>query len=196
MLPAYFPHALRRASALMKAGAGQQLFAAGNAVQACYRVVKGRVTLFRTTADGARIVLQQAADGDWLIEPAPYDKTVSCSAIADRATTLRAVPVRAFRQALREDAGFANAWARETALTARRLQRTVARLTLPLASERILHYIATEADARTGELTLDFPLCEWARRLGMKGETLSRVLSELEAGGSILRSGRRGFRLP
>jgi DNA-binding IclR family transcriptional regulator len=72
----------------------------------------------------------------------------------------------------------------------------VARLTLPLASERILHYIATEADARTGELTLDFPLCEWARRLGMKGETLSRVLSELEAGGSILRSGRRGFRLP
>ena len=91
---------------------------------------------------------------------------------------------------------FANAWARETALTARRLQRTVERLTLSLASERILHYIATEADARSGELALAFPLCEWARRLGMKGETLSRVLAEMEAGGSVLRIGRRGFRLP
>lgn len=196
MLPAYFPAELREASSLLSVGAGERLFEAGVALQACYRVVKGRITLFRQTADGARIVLQHAADGDWLIEPGPFDKTVSCSAIADRPTSLRAVPMRAFRKALQEDAAFANAWARETALTARRLQRTVERLTLTLASDRVVHYIATEADAKTGELVLDFPLCEWARRLGMKGETLSRVLAEMEAEGSVLRSGRRGFRLP
>ncbi len=194
MLPAYFPHALRRASTPMKAGAGEQLFAAGETVQACYRVVKGRVMLMRTTADGGRIVLQQAADGDWLIEPGPFDKTVSCSAVADRPTTLRAVPMRAFRKVLQEDAAFANAWARETALTARRLQRTVERLTLSLASERILHYIATEADARTGELTLDFPLCEWARRLGMKGG--NPVARAGRHGGGGQRAAHRPARLP
>lgn len=196
MLPAYFPVPLRAAATLLKAAAGERLFAAGEAVQACYRVIRGRVTLFRLAADGTPIVLQQAADGDWLIEPGPYDKAITCFAVADRATTLRAVPVRAFRKALREDAAFANAWARETALTARRLQRTVERLTLLLASERIVHYIATEADEGSDELVLAFPLCEWARRLGMKGETLSRVLADMEAAGSVVRSGRRGFRLP
>ncbi|MBM3390842.1 MAG: Crp/Fnr family transcriptional regulator [Betaproteobacteria bacterium] len=196
MLPAYFPAELRKASSLFRAAAGERLFEAGAAVQACYRVDRGRVSLFRQVADGGRIVLQQANEGDWLIEPGPYDRTVSCSAVADRATALRIVPVRPFRKALQEDAAFANAWARETALTARRLQRTVERLTLSLASERVLHYVATEADANTGELVLDFPLCEWARRLGMKGETLSRVLGEMEAGGALLRTGRRGFRLP
>lgn len=196
MLPAYFPVELRKASTLMRAGARESLFETGHAVQACFRVVKGRVTLFRMNADGGRIVLQQATDGDWLIEPGPYDKTVTCSAIAERPTTLRAVPVRAFRKVLREDAAFANDWARETAQTARLLQRTVERLTLSLASDRIVHYIATEADAKTGELSLNFPLCEWARRLGMKGETLSRVLADMEAAGSLLRIGRRGFRLP
>ncbi len=195
MLPAYFPDELREAATLLKCRAGETLFETGEAVRACYRVVKGRVTLFRTSADGGRIVLQLATDGDWLIEPVPYDKTVSCSAIADRPTALHAVPVRAFRKALQEDAAFANAWARETALTARRLQRTVERLTLSLASERILHYLATEAEAKSGELILKSPLCEWARRLGMKGETLSRVLAEMEAGGSLQRTGRRGFRL-
>lgn len=191
MLPAYFPAELRKASSLLRVTAGERLFEAGAAVQACYRVVKGRMTLFRQTADGARIVLQHAADGDWLIEPGPYEKLVSCFAVAERDTTLRALPARAFRKALQEDAAFANAWARETALTARRLQRTVERLTLTLASDRVVHYIATEADAKTGELILGFPLCEWARRLGMKGETLSRVLGEMEAGGSVLRTGRR-----
>lgn len=196
MLPAYFPAELRQASALMKADARESLFETGHAVQSCFRVVKGRVTLFRMSADGARIVLQQAADGDWLIEPGPYDKTITCSAVAERPTILRAVPVLAFRRVLRENALFANDWARETALTARRLQRTVERLTLSLASDRIVHYIATESDVKSGELVLNFPLCEWARRLGMKGETLSRVLAEMEAEGSLLRTGRRGFRLP
>ena len=196
MLPAYFPAELREASSLLRVGAGERLFEAGVALQACYRVVKGRITLFRQTADGARIVLQHAADGDWLIEPGPFDRTVSCSAIVARPATLRALPARVFRKALQEDAAFANAWARETALTAHRLQRTVERLSLIRASDRVVHYIATEADAQSGELSLPFPLREWARRLGMTGETLSRVLADMEAEGSVLRIGRRGFRLP
>jgi CRP-like cAMP-binding protein len=196
MLPAYFPAALREASFLFRAAAGERLFESGAAVQACYRVVKGRITLFRSADCGTQIVLQHAADGDWLIEPGPFDKTFSCSASVDGAATLRAVPARAFRKALQADAAFANAWARETALTARRLQRTVERLSLIRASDRIVHYIATESDANTGELYLSFPLREWARRLGMTGETLSRVLADMEAGGSVLRTGRRGFRLP
>lgn len=196
MLPDYFPSGLREASVLYRAAAGGRLFEAGAAVQACYRVVRGRVTLFRQTADGTQIVLQHASDGDWLIEPGPYDKAVTCLAVVERATTLRAVPVHAFRKALGEDAAFANSWARETALTARRLQRTVERLSLIRASDRIVHYIATESDARTGELSLSFPLREWARRLGMTGETLSRVLADMEVEGSLLRTGRRGFRLP
>jgi CRP-like cAMP-binding protein len=196
MLPVYFPAELREASSLLRVGAGERLFEAGTAVQACYRIVRGCVTLYRRTADGTPLVLQHAADGDWLIEPGLFERTVTCAAAAERATTLRAVPVRAFRKALQEDAAFASAWARETALTARRLQCTVERLSLIRASDRIVHYIATESDAKTGELYLSFPLREWARRLGMTGETLSRVLADMEAEGCVLRTGRRGFRLP
>jgi CRP-like cAMP-binding protein len=138
--------------------------------------------------------VQHAGEGEWLVEPSPFDRTVTCSAIAERPAVVRAVPIRAFRAALRRDAEFANAWSRETAQRAKRLQRTVERLSLIRASDRILHYLATEGDGV--EVRLAFPLREWARQLGMTGETLSRVLADMEAEGNVVRIGRRGFRLP
>lgn len=195
MLPAYFPAELREASSLIRLNAGERLFTPDKPPLACHYVVKGRITLLRSAAYGSPFVAQHAAEGDWLVEPGPYDKSVSCSAIADRPSIVRAVPIRAFRASLRRDAEFANAWNRETAQRAKRLQRTVERLSLIRASDRILHYLATEG-AAGGEVRLGFPLREWARQLGMTGETLSRVLADMEAEGSVERIGRRGFRLP
>lgn len=194
MLPAYFPAELRQASSLIRLQAGERLFSPEVPPLACYRVEKGRILLSRPLAS-TPLVLQHAREGDWLVEPSPYDKTVSCSAIAERPAVLSAVPLRAFRAALRRDADFANAWSREAARRAKRLQQTVERLGLTLASDRIRHYLATEGGAG-GEVHLTFPLREWARQLGMTGETLSRVLADMEDEGSVVRIGRRGFRLP
>lgn len=194
MLPAYFPADLCEASSLLRLDAGEQLFAADTPPLACYRVVRGSVALLRTAAGGAPSVVQRAGEGDWLVEPGPYDKRATCSAIAKRPSIVRAVPIRAFRAELRRDAEFANGWGRETALRARRLQLTVERLSLIRASDRILHYLATEG-AADDEVRLEFPLREWARQLGMTGETLSRVIADMEADGSVVRTGRRGFRL-
>lgn len=194
-LPAWFPSALRQASRSLTLAAGQRLFETGGPVRACYRVVTGGVSLLRPGPASAQALVQRAADGEWLVEPDPHDKVVTCLAVAQRATILCAVPARAFRKALREDAGFAVAWMRETARTARRLQRAVERLSMSRASDRIVHYLATESDAGSCELELTFPLCEWARRLGVSGETLSRTLADMQAHGSVLRCGRRMFRL-
>lgn len=197
MLPAWFPDELRGESSLVRLKAGERLFAPDKPPQACYRVVKGRVTLQRQTPDGAPSIVQHAGEGDWLVEPGPFDKNLTCTAFVERPAVVRAVPIRAFRAALRSDAEFANAWGREIALRAKRLQLTVERLSLTRASDRILHYLATEGDAANrGEVRLAFPLREWARQLGMTGETLSRVLADLEAEGGVVRIGRRGFRLP
>lgn len=196
MLPAWFPAELRDASSLVRLQAVERLFVPDTPPQACYRVVKGRVTLLRPAPGGAPSIVQHAGEGDWLVEPGPFDKTVTCTAFADRPAVVRAVPIRAFRAALRSDAEFANAWSREIALRAKRLQLTVERLSLTRASDRILHYLATEGDAARGEVRLAFPLREWARQLGMTGETLSRVLADLEDEGIVVRVGRRGFYLP
>lgn len=193
MLPAYFPTELREASSLIRLQAGECLFSPDAPPLACYRVLKGRVALLRPAADGASLDVQHAGEGEWLVEPSPFDRTVTCSAIAERPAVVRAVPIRAFRAGLRRDAEFANAWSRETAQRAKRLQRTVERLSLIRASDRILHYLATEGDGV--EVRLTFPLREWARQLGMTGETLSRVLADMEAEGNVVRIGRRGFRL-
>ncbi|MBI4988954.1 MAG: Crp/Fnr family transcriptional regulator [Rhodocyclales bacterium] len=195
MLPAYFPAELREASSLIRLKAGEHLFSPDAPPLACYRVLKGRVALLRPAADGASMDVQHAGEGEWLVEPSPFDRTVTCSAIAERPAVVRAVPIRAFRATLRRDAEFANAWSRETAQRAKRLQLTVERLSLIRACDRILHYLATEG-AGGGEVYLAFPLREWARRLGMTGETLSRVLADMEAEGNVVRIGRRGFRLP
>jgi CRP-like cAMP-binding protein len=195
MLPAYFPTELREASSLIRLKAGERLFSPDAPPLACYRVLKGRVALLRPAADGASLDVQHAGEGEWLVEPSPFDRTVTCSAIAERPAVVRAVPIRAFRATLCRDAEFANAWSRETAKRAKRLQLAVERLSLTRASDRILHYLATEG-AGGGEVHLAFPLREWARRLGMTGETLSRVLADMEAEGNVVRIGRRGFRLP
>lgn len=194
MLPAYFPADLREASSLLRLAAGEQLFAADTSPLACYRVVKGSMSLLRPVAVGGPLVVQHAGEGDWLVEPGPYDKRTTCTATAERPTIIRMVPIRAFRDGLRRDAEFANGWGRETALRARRLQLTVERLSLIRASDRILHYLAMEG-ADGGEVHLDFSLREWARQLGMTGETLSRVVADMETEGSVERIGRRGFRL-
>lgn len=194
MLPAYFPAELRDASSLIRLKVGERLFTPDAPPLACYRVVQGRISLLRPAGEGLPLVVQHAAVGDWLVEPGPYDKRVDCSAIADRPSIVRAVPIRAFRATLRRDAEFANAWSGETARRVKRLQLMVERLGLTRASDRILHYLATE-DSVGGEVRLAFPLREWARQLGMTGETLSRVLADMEAEGSVVRTGRRAFRL-
>jgi DNA-binding MarR family transcriptional regulator len=63
------------------------------------------------------------------------------------------------------------------------------RLRLKKASDRVLHYLACEAD-KTGKVVLRSSVMEWAAELGLEAATLYRTLSELERDGVLRRQGR------
>ncbi|MFP4274154.1 MAG: Crp/Fnr family transcriptional regulator [Paracoccaceae bacterium] len=123
--------------------AGETLFLAGQAVEAVFLVLSGRVHLQRHTPDGARLILQDAGPGDILAEASAYSARYHCDAVVVTATTLASLPKPVFLAALREDADLGEAW---SSLLARSVQ--AARLR---AEIRSLPRVADRLNAWLGE---------------------------------------------
>jgi CRP-like cAMP-binding protein len=72
------------------------------------------------------------------------------------------------------------------------LRRDMARLRMPTAESRLMHYLLTENRFdRNGQTLLDGYFHEIALRLNLAPATLSRTLADLQRRGSINRKGRR-----
>ena len=188
--PDFLPATLTVASHRVHLSAGQVLFACGAPVDHLYWILRGEVVSLRRTPSGQEAVTMRGRSGEFFAESSMYMPFYDCAAVARKPAVVLALPLRPLRQALVDDAPFADVFLRTVVLALRRQSSRVERLRLRGASERIQHYLACEASA-DGCCKLDIPLSEWALELGLEPETLYRTLRVLEENGVVLRDKQR-----
>ncbi|HEY1426282.1 MAG TPA: helix-turn-helix domain-containing protein [Caulobacteraceae bacterium] len=166
----------------------EQIFGEGDAADCVYKVVSGAVRCLRRLADGRRQITEFYLPGDMFgveLGATRHSTTEALGEtvllVARRNTLTVDQSERLWRLALRD---------------LHRAQEHVLTLGRRSASERIarlLVELAQRLDA-DGELKLPMSRLDMADYLGLTIETVSRVLTQLQAEDVIRLSGRRGVR--
>jgi len=187
-LTAHLPQYLRSISTVQWLQAGNYLFRRGDVVDAAYQVVQGTVGLSCGLPSCEAAPSQLLGAGEFLVGP----EGAHChNAISQRkdGIVLR-IPIHAFRAVLFKDSSFAAAFGMQMVERSQRLHRQFERLSLKSAEERLCHYLMTESDDRTGQVTLKRNFSALANELKIANATLSRLLKNMVAQGRIQRDGR------
>jgi len=187
-LTAHLPQNLRSVSTLQWLQAGDYLFRRGEAVDAAYQAVQGTVGLScgLPACEASPSMLLGA--GEYLVESGA---TYSHNAISQsKGGTVLRIPLHAFRAVLLKDGSFAAEFGMQMAERAQRLHRQSERLNLKSAEERLCHYLMTESDDESCQVTLIGTYAKFANELNITHETLCRLLKSMSAQGRIQRDGR------
>lgn len=178
--------ALAREAQLMHARRGAWLTRRGEALRGVFTVARGSAKVALRRADGVERVLRFIAPGETFGEAAVLlgrDSAVDAVALAD--CTVVILPAAAIRALAARHAAFAHGMARVLAERMLGLMKEVESSELRPASERLAAYLLTLAQpAGGGEAwTARLPATKTlvASRLGIKKETLSRLLHDLTA---------------
>jgi CRP-like cAMP-binding protein len=161
------------------------LFLTGVRPEWMYFVCDGEVVLERHGQNGEVANLQRCQRG-FVGEASLNSAAYHCDARTTSPSKIVRIPVRALRQALKEDFSFAERWINMLSSEVRRLRLQNERLSFPKVQSRILHLIETEG--QDGRYTLGCSLKQLARQLAVTHEALYRALSQLEKTGKITRS--------
>jgi CRP-like cAMP-binding protein len=162
------------------------LFLTGVRPQWMYFVCEGEVVLERHSQNGEVANLQRCQMG-FVGEASLTSAAYHCDARTTAPSAIVRIPIRALRQALKQDYEFAERWIQMLSSEVRRLRLQNERLSLPKVQSRILHLIETEG--RDGRYTLGCSLKQLAGQLAVTHEALYRALAQLEKTGKISRSG-------
>jgi len=168
---------------------GETLFKLGAPVTHLYFVLEGEIKAVRYLADGTSCVMQRGREGEVFGSPALCIDRYTCEASASCPTRVVEIPAEALRVAVVEDGELALHFSLALAQDMRRQCSRYERLRLKKAGDRVLHYLACEAD-ETGRVVLRSSVMEWAAELGLEAATLYRTLSDLERDGVLRRQGR------
>lgn len=122
--------------------AGDILFRVGDPVSSLFLVIAGALRLTRSLPHGFRLTLQRAGPGAVLSEASLFANSYHCDASAVEDSVLRVVPLRRVRAALRDDAEFASALARDLAHEIHRARAHAEILSLKTVAERVDAWIA------------------------------------------------------
>ena len=164
------------------------LFLTGARPQWMYFVCEGEVVLERHGPNGEVANLQRCQAG-FVGEASLTSATYHCDARTTTPSEVVRIPVRALRQALKQDYGFAERWIQMLSSEVRRLRLQNERLSLPKVQTRILHLIETEG--QEGCYILECSLKQLAKQLAVTHEALYRALAQLEKTGKITRNGNQ-----
>lgn len=168
---------------------GETLFKLGAPVKYLYFVLDGELKAVRYLADGTSCVMQRGREGEVFGSPALCVDRYTCEAIASCPTQVVEIPAEVLRVAVVENGELALHFSLALAQDMRRQCSRYERLRLKKASDRVLHFLACEADAG-GQVVLHSSVMEWAAELGLEAATLYRTLSKLERDGVLRRQGR------
>ena len=176
--------ALARAAQLLNARRGDGVVRRGEPLAGFYAVAEGLVNVALRGAAGAERVLRFVGPGETFGEAAALlgrDSAVDAIALTD--SVLALIPAQALRSAMARDAELA---LRMASLLAGRMLKLLAEIEaseLRPAGERLAAYLLSLAGGVDGEahLTARLPATKTlvASRLGIKKETLSRLLHDL-----------------
>ena len=180
---------------------GQEVYAAGDPAERCYRVVSGGVRAVGLDEDGRRHVAEFFLPGDLFgLEAAEARHHLSAEAVAD--TVLVCYPRRAV-EAMADRHGALGRRLREVALQGlRRAHETMFLLGRKAAGERVAAFLLemaarAPADASRAEgarVALPMTRADIADHLGLTIETVSRNMARLCRDGTIA-STRRGVEI-
>jgi CRP-like cAMP-binding protein len=160
------------------------LFLTGARPQWMYFVFEGEVVLKRHGQNGEVANLQRCQTG-FIGEASLTSAIYHCDARTTAPSKIVRIPIRALRQALKQDHGLAARWIQILSNEVRRLRLQNERLSLPKVQSRILHLVATEG--REGRYKLECSLKQLAKQLAVTHEALYRSLARLETTGTITR---------
>lgn len=161
------------------------LFLTGVRPQWMYFVCEGEVVLERHGQNGEVANLQRCQTG-FVGEASLTSAAYHCDARTTSPSEIVRIPIRALRQALKQDDGFAERWIQMLSGEVRRLRLQNERLSLPKVQSRILHLIETEG--REGRYKLGCTLKQLAKQLAVTHEALYRALAQLEKMRKIYRN--------
>lgn len=162
---------------------------------------RGSVVLVKTSASGKEQILRQVEPGEVFAE-VPIFRDLDSYPINARCATdceLSLLPVAEVRRLLKTDPKLA--WSAARALSGRiaDFRDAIFELTLAEAKQRLLRYLLRRLEGRPnaslGMVRLGIRLQDLALLLGIRPESLSRALTDLEAAGKLKRLSRQTFQV-
>ncbi|MDQ2949538.1 MAG: Crp/Fnr family transcriptional regulator [Acidobacteriota bacterium] len=184
------PPELLAASTSRNLARGQYLYHQGEAAQAVFTVLSGRVQLCTTTIDGKQVPLYIVRAGECVAEAAVYADNYCSDVVAETKSRVRAFPKDVLQKMLFNHPQLA---AESMMLQAKRcntLRISLELRSLRSARERILLYLKVLALPQTKTVILDRPLKNIADDLGLTRESFYRTLNGLIDEGSVSRTGK------
>jgi CRP/FNR family nitrogen fixation transcriptional regulator len=176
-------------------GRGERIFGEGETAEYVYQVLCGAVRSFRLLSDGRRQIGAFRLAGDAFGLESGLNHHATAEAVIE--TTVRIVKHRSLELAANGDAAVAcELWAM-TAGELRGAEDHMALLGRNSATQRVAAFLL-EMDRRLADadrFTLPMPRCDIADYLGLRLETVSRVVSQLQAKGVVALAGRRQIQL-
>lgn len=168
---------------------GQMLFSQGDAVQAIYWVAEGVMRLFRASPQGDEKVIELVGANRLFAEAVLFmGGRYPVNAVAQTPARLIAIDGPAFKQWLAKDADRCFRLMAGMSARLHKLVNEIDRLTLMKGADRLLQYLLDHSDPdETGRQKVEWeaPKQVIASRIGVKPETLSRLLHKLTDQGCI-----------
>jgi CRP-like cAMP-binding protein len=187
-----FPHALKHLLPASLHGqcevedvaANTALFLTGEPPQWMFFVLTGEVVLERHGMEGQQACLQRC-QGGFVGEASLTSSRYHCDGRTSVDTQVAKVPIQSLRQALKNDATFAERWIAMLSREVRQLRLQNERLSLPKVQDRLLHLIETEGT--DGRYAFNCSVKDLAKQLAVTHEALYRAIARLVELGRIER---------
>lgn len=168
---------------------GSYLFSRGEAAEAIFVVVSGRLRLERSLVDGTPVTLAVLGPGNGVAEAALFAPVYHCDARAEIRSRLGIYPKAEALDTLRRDATGMSLFVRHLAGQVRRLRAILELRAVQRADDRVMAYLdLLEALGETWSHRR--PTNMVAAEIGLSPETLYRSLKNLEQRNKIARRGR------
>jgi CRP-like cAMP-binding protein len=178
---------LVRRTRLVRLDAGESLFERGERAHALYLLVQGQLKLYRTSPDGNEVIIDLLEAGMTFGETRAFLEGphwhVSCAALAE--AEVAAVDLPTFLAALRDSVDTCLLLLRRISERAERHVDDIERLALQGGTCRVASYLLGQLPPGRSEYRLTVTKGVLATRLGLRAETLSRVLKQLSADGIV-----------
>lgn len=176
-------HEIMRHAAPVEIAGGQLLFGQGDPVAAFYWVGEGLIRLFRSSPQGDEKVIELIGPGRFFAEAALFmGGRFPVNAAAQVNSRLVAVDGASFKAWLAQDASRCFRLLAGMSARMHKLVNEIDSLTLMKGTDRLLQYLLDHSEPDDSGLTvveLEAPKQVIASRIGVKPETLSRLLHKL-----------------
>jgi len=189
---------LARRTRLVRLDPGEILFERGEKARALYLLVQGQLKLYRTSPDGNEVIIDLLEAGMTFGETRIFLEDphwhLSCAALGD--TEVAAVDLQTFLAVLRDSMDTALVLLRRISERAERHVDDIERLALQGGACRVASYLLGQLPPGRSEYRLAVTKGVLATRLGLRAETLSRILRQLSADWIVSVTSRNIVRVP